>query len=172
MTGFSRIIRATEVPVSGFNVELEADTETRNQIAQRLGIPVVKSFKGDLEVERTADGFDLRGRMTAVLERQCVSSLEFFEEAVEENFEIAFSRYEEEYEHPEGEIEIDDTAPEPLTEEGVDLGEILVQQLSLAMSQHPRKPDAASLALEFGKSNKISPFADLDEKIAHKGDQD
>jgi hypothetical protein len=62
-------------------------------------------------------------------------------------------------------VDSEEEGPEIHTGDHFDLGEFLVQQLSLAMDPFPRKPGAESLVETYGRGADISPFAALREKI-------
>ena len=62
---------------------------------------------------------------------------------------------------PEDEEEEDLDAPEYHGGDMLDLGEMLVQQLSLAMAAFPRKEGAESLAEAYAPPENTSPFAAL-----------
>lgn len=151
------IILIENITPQGAHVELEADVGTREAIANRLGVPGVVALKGAFEVSKSAGGVEVEGTIDAIVRRECVASLEIFDEKVRETFEIRFARGGS----GGAEIEIDEETPEPLEGDTIDLGEILIQQLSLALDPYPRKPGAASLADAYAPEAKISPFSDL-----------
>lgn len=167
----SRIITVSEIPESGRRVEIDAGPEARAAIAEHLDAPAVDALIGEFEIFKTAEGAALEGRIEARLQRDCVVSLERFVEEIAETFEIRFSRAAARGAE-DAEIEIDFDAPEPLEGDSIDLGEILVHQLALAMDPYPRKPDAKPLAEEFGGETRISPFSGLARAFAKPGKAD
>ena len=153
---FSHVIALDELPKGGRRFDLEASEAERNAVANRLGVLAVDALKGDVRIAATKKRFDVSGRVSARLKRECVASLEEMEEAVDEVFEIAFLRQAKaSSEHEEISIE----APEFYDGSEFDVGDLLVQQVSLAMDPFPRKPGVKSLALEFGAGDDPSPFA-------------
>ncbi len=102
--------------------------------------------------------------MDAALTRECVASLEPFQEILTEKFDVDFLRAQ-----PEPGEEEDWDAPEVHEGDRLDLGEILVQQLSLSMSPFPRKEGARSLAEAYAPPELASPFAAL-KGVIGKGD--
>ncbi|MEZ5892112.1 MAG: DUF177 domain-containing protein [Parvularculaceae bacterium] len=161
----SHEVAIADIGRNGRDVHLEANAETRARIALRLRTPSVERLQGDLHAEATRDEVIVTGRIAADLIRECVASLEPMPEHVEEDFEIRFLR-----EAPETASDEDDwMAPEVLESDRIDLGEILVQQLALAMDPFPRKPGAASLAEQYGGSGNVSPFAGLSEALKSGG---
>lgn len=163
MTSVSRheIVAIENIPPQGLHVEIEAGPAERAAIAERLGVPGVVRLRGVFDVAKSVAGIDVEATIDAAVTRECVASLEPFDEIIAESFSLTFSRGAA----ASGEIEIDEGTPEPLEGETLDLGEILIQQLSLAMDPYPRKPGAGSLAQAYAPADRVSPFADLKTKL-------
>lgn len=136
---------------------LEPDEAARKKIAKRLGVPSVERLEGDVSVRAGKTDILIEGLLRATLVRECVSSLEEMTEEIDEGFEISFLRQEPE---DSGDEEAEEP-PEIHEDDTLDLGELLVQQLSLAMDPFPRKQGAQSLADEYGRAEADSPFRDL-----------
>lgn len=166
---FKQIIRLDAIPPEGWRGAIAADPSDYEAIVKRLKIQGIARLKGEFKLHKTGRGVHLYGTLDAVILRECIASLETFEEEIVEPFEIEFAR--EIGEEAAEEIEIDANAAEPLTGESLDLAEILVQQLSLAMHPWPRKPGAVSLADDYAPTEAASPFAVLKSKIADPGEQ-
>ena len=166
---FQQILRLDEIPPNGWRGVVEAPANALSDIAERIDAPEVIRLRSEIELHKTARGLSVSGTLDAALVRECVASLEPFEEAINEPFELQFTRSAEPDAH--GEAEIDPDAPEPLTGDSIDLADLLIQQLSLAMAPFPRKPGAASLAEKFAPPQSISPFEALKSKIAEDGEQ-
>lgn len=171
MTGdaFAFRVDIGELPAGGRVYEVEAGAAERDAIARRLGAPALNRLRGVFALRATKGGLVLEGRLDAALTRECVVSLEPFEEVLEEDFRIVFARAA----GPAGEdgaLLVEEDTPEPLEEDSLDLAEILVQQLSLAMAPHPRKPGAEPLRAAGGRTETGSPFEKLKDAIAHDRD--
>lgn len=151
------VVVVDSIPPQGLDIEIEAGPLERAAIATRLAVPNVIRLKGAFALALTARGVDVDATMDAAVTRECVASLEPFEEPIFETFRLSFVREGA----PPAEVEIDEETPEPLEGDAIDLGEILIQQLSLAMDPYPRKPGARSLATEYAPEAKVSPFAGL-----------
>lgn len=162
----NQIVLIESIPPQGMTIILEADDNARAAIARRLGVPAVKRLLGVFGLTKTTDGVDVAGRIEAAVQRECVASLELFDEAVDEAFEIEFARGLA----PAGEVEIDERSPEPLDGESLDLGELLIQQLSLSIEPYPRKPGARSLTEDLAPEQNVSPFSGLKAALAKKED--
>jgi len=157
---YSLVIDIRELPASGKKFQLAPKDEIFPAIAKRLKIPAIHELSGTTEILPTSDGANLSGRVCAILQRQCVVSLEEMEECVEEEFTIIFDCHFVEEDETDEETVINDDR-EPLKSSHIDLGEVLIQQLSLAMHPFPRKEGARSLSEEYGRVDEPSPFAIL-----------
>ncbi|MBB5518838.1 YceD family protein [Amphiplicatus metriothermophilus] len=159
-----------ELPAGGRAYEVEAGAPARAAIARRLGAPALNRLKGAVSARPTKGGLVLEGRLEAALTRECVVSLEPFEEALEEDFRIVFVRAPQSVEE-DGALVVEEDTPEPLEGDRLDLAEILVQQLSLAMAPHPRKPGVEPLRETAGPTGTASPFEALRDAIAPDRDR-
>lgn len=139
-------------------VEVVADVAERAAVALRLGVAGVAELVCRFRLSGVPGEFGRLtgdGQLRARLTRECVVSLDAFEERVMEAFRVRFV--------PEG-TEAEDDDPEaddevPYAGSIIDLGEAAVEQLALAMAPYPRKPGvelAEDLAMEAA-----SPFAAL-----------
>jgi uncharacterized metal-binding protein YceD (DUF177 family) len=146
------------LPPQGRVFELEAPREALTEISERLGVPSVLRLAASVHLRATARGAALSGRIDARLVRTCVRSLEAMEETVSEEFAVDFVR---------GDAAAFDEAAaeaEPLPDDEIDLAEILVQELSLAMAPYPSREEAEEPARQ---ENKVgSPFHVLERLIA------
>lgn len=159
---FSKIVPVETIPPDGRQIVIEAGDDARAEIARRLQIPAVTRLRGVFDLKPYAGGVDVALRLDAALQRECVVSLETFEELLREDFTLRFQHADA----SESEIEVHENSPEPLDAETLDLGDILVQQAALAMDPYPRKPGARPLAEVFAPKDVISPFSGLKAAIA------
>lgn len=154
---FSYEIEVGEPGKQGRVFRIAASEEERARIAARLGVPAVHKLEGELRVFVTKSVIRLEGSLESELTRVCVASLEEMQERAAESFDIDFLR-----EAPETEsLDLDLDAPGVHEGDRFDLGELLVQQLSLAMDPFPRKQGAQSLAAAYAPKETVSPFAAL-----------
>jgi len=167
---FNIVVDPETVTPDGRQERLEADEATRVLIARRLGVPAVHRLNGDFVVRRTAPGIDLEGALEAALTRECVVSLEPLDEVIAENFAISFSAIDAAAVGG-AELDLEPDALEPLPEGGIDLGEVLVQQLALAMEPYPRKDDAPPVDKEYAGAPAGSAFSALRGLFAGKPDK-
>ncbi|NJM34658.1 MAG: DUF177 domain-containing protein [Rhodomicrobium sp.] len=146
---FSRIIAAGhgDETAQGTLDVAEAD---RAAIAAFLGIAGLQAMRFDyhLEPQKNRRFPSLLGRLSATLTQLCVVTLDPVEERVEE--EVSLECWPEdqiETPHaPDAEVEIaslDEDAPVPIADGGIDLGALSAEILASAMNPYPRKQDAA-----------------------------
>lgn len=164
-TEFSYEVDVSDVGRAGKAFHLSANEAERKKIAARLKTPSVEKLEGDMRVTATKTTVRIAGEIDADLTRECVASLEPMAEVIAETFEIEFTRI-----PPETDDEEDLDAPEYLEGDMVDLGELLVQQLSLAMAPFPRKEGTPSLAEAYAPEENISPFAALKGVVGKSDD--
>ncbi len=140
-------------------LELEASPGECEALTRRFDLPAVKSLRAEVTLE-AKPGLGLlvvKGRLHALVEQVCVVTLLPFEEKLVEDFEQHYRLDGAESDDDGGAIVPD--APEPLPEGGLDLGEEVTQQLSLALNPYPRSPGAQ--LPEDASDAKASPFAAL-----------
>lgn len=168
-TEFSYRIDLNALPRAGKSFSLSAPEHIRAKVANRLGAPSVEKLEGDAALSATRTKISLSGVLRASLTRECVASLEPMAENIEEEFDVTFLRQPDTQptDGPANDESWDseEDAPEIHYGDHFDLGEFLVQQVSLAMDPFPRKPGAESLVETYGSVGNVSPFAALREKI-------
>ncbi len=164
---FSYEIDVDDVGRAGKKFHLRANGTERAKIAKRLKTPSVEKLEGEIRVTASKTTVRITGDILADLTRECVASLEHMPETVAESFEIDFTRIPPENDDVEEE---DLDAPEFLEGETLDLGELLVQQLSLSMEPFPRKQGAKSLAEAYAPKENASPFAGLKQALGKSDD--
>ncbi len=147
---------------------LATDDDQRRKIAERLGVIAVEKLEGEIRLTATRSDIHAAGIVKASLRRECVASLEPMTENIDEKFEISFIRQAPTETEGANEESEDWMLAEVHEGDVFDVGELLVQQLSLAMAPFPRKPGAASLAEQYGQSGSVSPFGDL-QAVLEKG---
>jgi uncharacterized metal-binding protein YceD (DUF177 family) len=136
----SRILEVEKIVQDEVELVIDATDEERGRIADRLDLLGVERLTAHLRVTSVSagPGIAVNGRVTAVVAQRCVVSLERMECAIDEPLAAQFA--------PPGEAEselefnVDDAdPPEPLTEDRIDLGELVVQHLAIALDPYPQK---------------------------------
>jgi uncharacterized metal-binding protein YceD (DUF177 family) len=150
------IDRATALPHVR---EIVATEDERAALARRLGLLALDRLSARLTWRREAGGvIRLEGELDAEVTQSCVVTLEPVAARVTDRFVRHFVRGEP---RAETEVVVDPEAedpPEALEDGLVDLGEIVTQQLALALDPYPRAPGSALPAEAARAAPAESPF--------------
>lgn len=177
---FSHVVEVDRIGPQGLQMQLEAGQAARTALARRLRILGIQSLKADVNLvpEALAGHYRLTGRISAEVEQACVVSLEPVSQQINEVFlrrfgpetaaEIEIGDDEAEWLDPDA-----DDPPDPVIGGLIDIGEVVAEELALALDPYPRKqgaevPDSYREGAEEGA--KISPFAALAKLKATKKD--
>lgn len=147
--------------------QIEASEAERASLAAWLRIPAVRALHADLRLHReSADAVAAAGTFRADVDLVCGVTLETFSETLTGSIDATFSKdigappvtAEEEVE-----INLDTEESRPWTAQGVDLGAMLAEELSLALPDFPRKPGAELPADKVAtpEQERPNPFAVL-----------
>lgn len=127
--------------------QVVATPAEREALAGRFGLRDLSAFAADATVARLHGGSALRveGRIVADLAQDCVVTLEPVEQHVDDQFRLDFGEVADVLDAETGELVLsaDADQPEPMPRGTLDLGEILAEQLALAIDPYPRKPGVA-----------------------------
>lgn len=172
MAEFSRPLRLAEIPVEGLSLELDATADECAAVVRRLGLLSLGRLHGQLSIKPIArGGLALTGTLQADVEQSCVVTMEALPSEVSRPLNLrflneeAFRQYESLQEDP-----LDGPDVEPMPDEILDLGELLVEELSLAVDPYPRREDASIARADLGsdgvsdsaEDKAPSPFAVLE----------
>ena len=140
---FSSILDVESLGPAAQRVHLEADSDQRAALSDRFGVLSIESLAGDFIVERTDGGtlIRVRGKVSAKLTQACVVSGAPVAAEIEEIVDERFASDVESADEVEFSME-DEDPPEPIVDNGIDLGEIAAQYLGVAIDPYPRLPDA------------------------------
>jgi uncharacterized metal-binding protein YceD (DUF177 family) len=139
---------------------IEAKPEERAALARRLGLVALAALTAELTITRMAGGFvRVDGVLRASVTQTCVVTLDPFEASVEEAFTALFAPADR---MPEGDLLADPDAdvPEPLDGTRIDLGELVAQQLSLALDPYPKAPGVTFEGASAGEAEDVGSDAD------------
>lgn len=156
---FTRLVTIEKIPASGMDQRFSVPDQAFPGVAERLKVEGVDALEAALHVTRKGPIITVSGSVSATLRRICVYSLEEMVEDVHDTFELEFEQVDEEPDLA-GELEIDADSPEPVAGETLDLADIAVQQVSLAMDPFPRK-EGAEPVRDMGEQPSLSPFSVL-----------
>jgi uncharacterized metal-binding protein YceD (DUF177 family) len=172
--GYRRLVPAARVGDNGLAQRLEANDAERERIARYLGLIGLTAMTADVQLAHwRGKGLRVTGTLDADVVQACVVTLDpvpaHLSVAFERRFlpEIALSADE----HAQHEVFVDpegEEPPEPLGRE-VDLGEILVEELSLALDPYPRKPGVDFHGEDTApRENPFAALAKLKPKLVKK----
>ena len=131
---------------SGAALEITPSDGERAALAKRFGFLGLPAFSARASVDRRVGGqIVVEGRLRARIVQACVLTLDPVAQDLDEAFRIVFRMDMADDRDPEsGEAVLASQAdaPEPLTGNVLDVGEIVAEQLSLAADPYPRRPGA------------------------------
>ena len=143
-----QVIDIRNIPDTGKVFDLKATPEQLKAIANRLKLVDLKSLTAHVEVKGQTR-IKVRGTFEARVTYQCVVTLEPFEESIINSFNTVF----EKSSRQETELDLDMEAEdiEPLESDYLDIGEYIIQQLSLSLDLFPKKNKGLVFSYEEGK---------------------
>lgn len=141
------VVRLGDVPPQGRKFVIETSADERAAIAARLGILAVDRLSARVTVRPLRGGLEVKGELEADVSQACVISFEPVPQHIAEPFERVFLPGKEpRYEGPaEAEIFVDlenEALPDHFEGGELDLSELLIETVSLALDAYPRHPDA------------------------------
>lgn len=138
---FSRLVPVARLGTEPFRQRIEATPEEREQLAQRFSLLALDRFAAEVELRRqSGQVIVLEAAFAAEFEQCCAVTLEPVRSAIADRFSLVYGPSENE--EPEIALSEDEPAFEPLTGDAIDIGEAVAQELSLALPEFPRHPDA------------------------------
>ena len=154
---WSHYIGSDEIEVKPQKLNIEIPQENKVAVAKRLGLHNIDQLKVELSLQRNSisKAVHVQGQINAKLCQKCVVTTEPVEEIINEQFEAWFAEPNEavsfekarrermsqrEREDQPMLDEVDE--PELIIDGKIDLGELVIQHLSLALVAYPRKDGA------------------------------
>lgn len=136
MGDFSRPIQVDDVPETGLDVSIEADSAERAAIAESNGLPEIASLKAEFKVQKLdRANVKVTGLLRAALTQICVVSLEPFPSEITAGIDADFAPA-----RPGGNAEAVIDGPDPIIDGRIDLGALAEEFLVLSLDPYPRKP--------------------------------
>lgn len=161
-------IRLDSIPAEGRDLEVSVGEEERAGIAAQLAITEVERLDVRLHADKFRGGIRVTGRIDAAIVQPSVVSLEPVRQAIQEPIDRVFlPGREKPYAGPAGaEVFVDlEGADLPDHFEGpeVDLSDLIIETLALAVDPYPRAPgeSVADLGVEVTEEAAESPFSKL-----------
>jgi uncharacterized metal-binding protein YceD (DUF177 family) len=128
----------------GSALEIVASESERQALARRFGFLSLPAFSARVTVDRRAGGqIVVEGRLKGRIVQSCILTLDPVVQDLDETFRLVFKQgldEERDLESGEAILSAQADAPEPLSGNMLDVGEIVAEQLSLLADSYPRKP--------------------------------
>lgn len=160
---FSRPVRLDRLGAVPFCERIEAGPEEREHLARRFGLVALDCLSATVTLSRgEGETILLDATLEAAFVQNCVVTLEPVAGKLCHRFQLLYGPPGSEL----GEIEVglEDRVFEPLTGDSVDIGEAVAQELSLALPEFPRHPDAEAspeVAITAADTQIDAPFGAL-----------
>jgi uncharacterized metal-binding protein YceD (DUF177 family) len=138
---FSRSIPLARLGPEPFRQQIQATADERERLAARFDLVALDRLTATVTLRRRQGEIVLlEAEFEAAFAQNCVMTLEPVSDTVFGSFSLIYGRPEE----PGAELEPgpDDPVFEVLTGDTIDIGEAVAQELSLALPEFPRRPDA------------------------------
>lgn len=157
---------------------LTPDAEERARIARFLDIEAVERMTLTVRLfPLDGDGWEARGQLTATVVQSCVVTLEPVRNVVDTPVRRTYLHAPDIPESAEMELDEDDLDPPDVFDTHIDLGQLAVETLALALDPWPRAEGAEFDARRYGEPGAEAvdeetsrPFASLAE-LRHKLDR-
>lgn len=145
-------IKADDIPLEGKSVDISPDSAQMPLIAQRLGISSLNSLQASLFLSKSKGGVmvHVTGTLSAEIVQTCVVTLDPLRNRIEEQFEAWFADQEHvvlfekakraaltKHEMMDLPILEEQEDPEPLEDGKINVAELVVQYLCLAINPYP-----------------------------------
>jgi hypothetical protein len=154
-----KVDRVTDKPMM---VHVQAEPAECHAVARRLELQAVEALEADCTLDRPlhGDSVRLRGHLRAKVTQTCVVTLEPILAEIEAGFERLYvPGWTPEIEGDEETVDAEAPDMEPLQGDSIDVGEVAVEELSLALDPYPRLPGAA--VEEDDDAGRPNPFQSL-----------
>lgn len=131
--------------------DIEASAAERSALARRFDLVSLDRLvgQGTLDIAPRGNKAVLAARVMATVTQSCVVTMEPVRSEIDEDFTLVFERESpgfDEFRQPgpprEVFVDLDDEAAEPFDDRGIDVGEVIAEQMGLALDPYPRSPGA------------------------------
>ena len=162
---FERRQKVDRITATPLVVRLQAEPGERRAIAERLELQDVASLEAECVLDRPAHGDSVRvkGTLMASVTQTCVVTLEPLPVEVRADFERLYvPGWTPEMEGEEETVDAEAPDMEPLDGDTIDLGEAVVEELSLSLDPYPRLPGVeVDQDVEAGQASPFQALAAL-----------
>lgn len=163
----SRPLELHELDEGAVERAIIADAAERTALASRFDLLELKCLRARLDATRVPDSplVYITGSLHAEAVQRCVVTLEPLAACIDEKIDALYGPEDARTEIVDTQVE-EATLPEPFDGEMIDVGELIAQQMALALDPYPRKSDAdateyASERLSGADSAESGPFSEL-----------
>jgi len=138
---FSHIVAPSQVPPGGNSFALEPTPEQRAALARRFDLVSVDALRAELRLVPAPGGTVLRlgGTITARVVQRCVATLAPVAAVIEAPVAIMLKPADTLTGEIDCEVDV-----EPYRDDCIDIGEIVAEELAMALDPYPRAPDAGA----------------------------
>ena len=152
------MINVDRVRADSANVyEFVASGKERQRLSERFQFLDVLSLFAEITIRKSSvDCWDVAGQLKGEVVQACVVTGVPLRETVDFLIEERYVRTDNDQE----EVEVHMSAAEPLENETINIGELLAQTLSIAVTPWPRAPEAPEMYTS-GEELPVQPFAGL-----------
>jgi uncharacterized metal-binding protein YceD (DUF177 family) len=138
---FSRCVSLAHLGHEPLRTEIEASAEECAALARRFDLVTLDRLSAVVTLRRIdAALIGLEAEFEAEFAQTCVVTLDPVPGRLAQNFSLLYGP--NEVNAGDIEIDVDEPVFEPLTGAAIDIGEAVAQELSLALPEFPRLPDA------------------------------
>lgn len=131
------IVDIKHIHKDGLTLNIKANADELKQTAERLEIPKIKSLTAKVNI-KPQSFIEVFGKINAQIEQQCVVSLETIHQNISTEFKENFSSNKEDC---SSDLDFDIEEVDCFFAENgkIDIGELIIQHLSLQIDPYPRK---------------------------------
>lgn len=141
-----RVVDLDRMGPGGAALEIVASDSERAALAKRFGFLGLPALSARVTVDRRLGGqIVVEGRLRGRVVQACVLTLDPVNQDLDDAFRIVFKKDladDRDPENGEAVLSAQADAPEPLSGNLLDVGEIVAEQLSLTADPYPRRPGA------------------------------
>jgi uncharacterized metal-binding protein YceD (DUF177 family) len=171
------VVRIDQIPPAGRTLSVNADDEALARLTERLKVSALERLAAEVRVSRFRGGLRAVGRLEATVVQPCVVTAEPVTQEIGEPVDRVFlpasqrARDSEPGSKTFVDIEGEDP-PDYIDGPELDLTELLVETVALAIDPYPRAPGASLESLELDPDDvETSPFARLKELKPRSDDE-
>ncbi|PCJ99833.1 MAG: hypothetical protein COA45_03185 [Zetaproteobacteria bacterium] len=176
---WSHSINSDDVGVKPFRVNIVPEQEIFPALCRRLGIHSIESLKVDIKLQRNSVNkvIHVYGHICADIHQKCVITAEPVQESIDDKFEswfeepnqtVSFEKARRERmsrkEQEKQPVINEEEDPEKIIDGKIDLGDLIIQNLSLALNAYPRIDGAVYDG--DGDTNSAAPEGTYDNPFA------